>query len=280
MSSRAHFDVAVIGAGPAGAACAALCAAEGLRTLVIEKAHFPREKVCGDCVNPACWPVLDRLGVSDAVLSLPHSRLDAVEFVGIDERTLRYDLPATARGEIAVKRSAFDQVLIERAKALGAEVRFGQVLTKLTRGWRIETDEAEFTARRLVAADGRNSTVARLLGLAPAARRDRISLQTHLTAPPGFGAKVAMHLLPVGYCGVASVGNGELNLCLVAEPGELKTLKHWAAERFRFPQNQVWRAQRPAARRRRRARGRAIHRRRHLLRARLRHARRGSPAAR
>jgi flavin-dependent dehydrogenase len=58
------FDVAIVGAGPAGATCAAHCAAAGLRTLLLERALFPREKVCGDCLNPACWPLLDRLHLS------------------------------------------------------------------------------------------------------------------------------------------------------------------------------------------------------------------------
>lgn len=243
-----NFDVAIIGAGPAGSACAAQCAAGGLRVVVIEKAHFPREKVCGDCVNPACWPVFDRLGVSDRIRALPHAQLAAVEFVGVDGRTLRYPLPAGPRGEITVKRSALDQVLIERAMELGAEVRFGQVLTRIAQGWRIETSDAECEARWLVAADGRNSTVTRLLGLAPAAQRDRISIQAHLPEPVGFGDKVAMHLLPEGYCGVARLGRGEINLCLVAQPEDLKALKRWAAGRFAFPQNQVWRAITPLAR--------------------------------
>src|SRR6266446_8322993 len=45
------YDVAVVGGGPAGATCAAFCASGGLRTLLIEREKFPREKVCGDCLN-------------------------------------------------------------------------------------------------------------------------------------------------------------------------------------------------------------------------------------
>jgi flavin-dependent dehydrogenase len=42
------FDVAIVGAGPAGSSCAAFCALGGLRALVLEREKFPREKVCGD----------------------------------------------------------------------------------------------------------------------------------------------------------------------------------------------------------------------------------------
>ena len=58
------FDVAIVGGGPAGSSCAAFCAAAGLRTVVIEREKFPREKVCGDCVNPAGLPILQRLGLA------------------------------------------------------------------------------------------------------------------------------------------------------------------------------------------------------------------------
>src|SRR5204863_21120 len=54
------LDVAIVGGGPAGSTCAAFCAAAGLRTLVLEREKFPRDKVCGDCINPAGWPVLPR----------------------------------------------------------------------------------------------------------------------------------------------------------------------------------------------------------------------------
>src|SRR5204862_423498 len=77
------FDVAIVGAGPAGSACAAFCALAGLRPLVLEREKFPREKVCGDCLNPAAWPVLQRLGIAERVRQLPHAILNTVEFMSI-----------------------------------------------------------------------------------------------------------------------------------------------------------------------------------------------------
>ena len=242
------YDVAIVGAGPAGSACAALCAAAGLRTLLLERAIFPREKVCGDCVNPACWLVLDRLGVSARIAALPHARLDAVEFIGTDERVLRYPLPAGDRGEIAVKRSAFDAVLLDRAAELGATVKQGAAVIAIEPGWRLRVGDDSWEAATLVAADGRNSTVARLLGLLPAAHKDRLGLQAHLPAPIGDGNKVTMRLLPFGYCGVADVGGGEINVCLVAKSCDLHRLKAWAHEQFSLQPDQAWRSIAPLAR--------------------------------
>src|SRR6266480_6036289 len=109
------FDVAIVGGGPAGSSCAAFCALAGLRTLVLEREKFPREKVCGDCLNPSCWPVLDRLDLAQHVRALPHAKLDFVEFIAVGGRKVIVDLPSSDECEFAVKRSVFDDLLLRRA---------------------------------------------------------------------------------------------------------------------------------------------------------------------
>ena len=123
------FDVAIIGGGPAGSSCAAFCALAGLRTLVIEREKFPREKVCGDCLNPSCWAVLEHLGVAQRVRDLPHSKLDSVEFIAIDGHKVVVDLPTGKNCEVSVKRSLFDDLLLTRARDVGADVREGTTVT-------------------------------------------------------------------------------------------------------------------------------------------------------
>src|SRR5207253_9501154 len=115
------FDVAVIGGGPAGSVCAAFCAASGLSVVLIEREKFPREKVCGDCLNPECWPVLRRLGIAERVRELPHGILDTVEFIAIGGRKIVVALPSGEESEIAIKRSLFDALLLARARELGVE---------------------------------------------------------------------------------------------------------------------------------------------------------------
>src|SRR5437773_11663045 len=75
------FDVAIVGGGPAGSSCAAFCAHAGVQTIVLEREKFPREKVCGDCLNPACWPVLERLDLAQHVRALPQANLDLVRLL-------------------------------------------------------------------------------------------------------------------------------------------------------------------------------------------------------
>src|SRR6476469_4411111 len=116
------FDLVVVGGGPAGAVAAATASRLGLRVLVLEREQFPREKVCGDCLNPSCWPVLERMGIAGTIRTLPHSPLEAVEFIGLNGNSVRIDLPDGDTAEIAMKRSILDQALLNRARELGAEV--------------------------------------------------------------------------------------------------------------------------------------------------------------
>src|SRR5215472_18136144 len=96
------FDVAIVGGGPAGSSCAAFCARASLRTLVLEREKFPREKVCGDCLNPSCWPILNRLGISERARRLPHAIFNAVEFIAISGQRIVVDFESSVEKLIAV----------------------------------------------------------------------------------------------------------------------------------------------------------------------------------
>jgi len=246
------FDVAIIGGGPAGSTCASFCATAGLRTVVVEREKFPREKVCGDCLNPACWPILRRLDLSERVRALPQGRLERVEFVAIEGRKVIVDLPSHNEGEIAIKRSLFDQLLLDRAREAGAEVCEESILTALGKttggNWKIDIVSHTIGARFLVGADGRNSTVARLLNLLPRPERERVALQAHIPLPSDFGNRVVLQLLPEGYSGQAPVDGNELNLCLVGRPPTISSLRRWAEEQFKLTAEQGWRTITPLTR--------------------------------
>src|SRR5262245_37816650 len=245
------FDVAIVGGGPAGSSCAAFCALAGLRALVLEREKFPREKVCGDCLNPACWPVVERLELARRVRDLPHSTLNSVAFIAIDGREVILDLPSGDDCEISVKRSLFDDLLLKRARELGANVYEQTTVTGLSRNdhWNIETASGEtFHARMLIGADGRNSTVAHLCNLLPRFARERVALQAHIPLPRDFGKRIVLQFLPEGYSGQAPVDETQLNLCLVGTPPTISTLRNWAKRQFDLPANQLWRTITPLTR--------------------------------
>jgi menaquinone-9 beta-reductase len=245
------FDVAIVGGGPAGSSCAAFCAVAGLRTLVLDREKFPREKVCGDCLNPSCWPVLERLALAERVRDLPHSRLGWVKFIAIDGHEVSVNIPSGARCEISVKRSLFDDLLLRRAREVGADVHEQTTVTGLRRNkhWNIETGSGEsFHARLLIGADGRNSTVAHLCNLLPRPERERVALQAHVPRPRNFDDRIVLQFLPEGYSGQAPVNETELNLCLVGTPPTISKLRKWAEGQFGLPSNQAWRTITPLTR--------------------------------
>jgi flavin-dependent dehydrogenase len=273
------FDVAIIGGGPAGSSCAAFCAFAGLRTLVLERERFPREKVCGDCLNPSCWPVLERLGLTQLVWDLPHSKLTSVEFIATDGHKVIVDLPTGEDCELSIKRSLFDDLLLKRACDLGVHVREETTVTALSQssaekasshgpvarlvldapqgggykvfqpGWKIETNSGEsFLAQVLVGADGRNSTVARLRNFLPRPARERVALQAHIPLPRDFGKRIVLQFLREGYSGQAPVNETELNLCLVGRPPTISRLRQWAQRHFEIRVDQPWRTITPLTR--------------------------------
>lgn len=212
--------------------------------LVLDRAKFPRDKVCGDCLNPSCWPILQRLGAAAAVRKAPHSRFRAVEIVTENDRRFRFELPQGDFGETGIRRRDLDAILLENTRESGAEVLHEKTVTKITPGWEVEAGGETFHAPILVAADGRNSTVARLMKISPPAKKDRVAVQTHMPISPENEGIVRMNLFHEGYSGAASIGNGLWNVCLVARPGDLEQLK----ARWNFPAQQTWVAIAPLTR--------------------------------
>jgi len=170
----------------------------------------------------------------------------------LHDRSMEIALPQGEDAEIAIKRSIFDTLLLDRASQLGAEIREKSTLTSLekTNGdWKLTIADAfACRAQVLVAADGRNSTVARLCGLLPHIGKERVALQAHISLPPHFGNKVVLQLLPGGYSGQAPVSEGEFNLCLVGKPKSIRTLQKWAIEQFALSTAQQWRTITPLTR--------------------------------
>jgi menaquinone-9 beta-reductase len=243
------YDVLVVGAGPAGATVAAMTARAGLSTFVLERTQFPREKVCGDCLNPGAWKILDRLGVSEIIDRIPSAKLRWVEFLDLTGRPIRFELPDETRGERGIRRKLFDNALITHAISAGAQVSFGNPVLKVQKGssWKATTNNEVIQSRFLVAADGRNSSVARLLAEYPKTRTDRVAFQTHF-----FGdaePHVALQLCQYGYLGLATIGEGLTNLCLVCRPEHAEQFRQEATRKFGLTPDHRWQSITPLTRR-------------------------------
>jgi menaquinone-9 beta-reductase len=158
-----RWDVVVVGGGPAGAAAALAARAAGRSVLILDRADFPRDKVCGDGIAPEALDVLAGLGVDPARLTegypaVPRLRLRSPGGATVERAMHR---PASV-----VPREVFDARLLTAALASGAEFRRHTVRRVDAGPAHVEVD-GSFTADVVVAADGAESVVRRALGIAP-----------------------------------------------------------------------------------------------------------------
>src|SRR5512133_1458043 len=174
------WDLVVVGGGPAGsaAALAARKARPDARVLLLDKADFPRGKACGDGIAAHGRDELARLGVPDLIGDYtPTVKLSVVSPGGA--RVSAY----AARPNHVVPRKVFDARLVDAAREAGVEVRRHRVRELVQQDGQVVVDGIR--AGAVVAADGANSTIRRLLGIAgPADRHTAIAVRGYADLPP------------------------------------------------------------------------------------------------
>ncbi len=224
------FDVAISGAGLAGATLAWHLARSGARVALLDATSFPRDKLCGEFLSPECWGVLDRLGLADVVsssdfqairrirLSTPRGRVLEAEVVGSD------GLPG-----IGLSRSFLDDRLVQHARGVGVDVfEQSRVAGPIIKSGRVVGLAARHAAQGpfevhatvVVAADGRHSALVRHTGttrggsvLRPrlfGMKRHLIVSDPQAAEPPGT---IGLHLVRGGYVGTCRIEQGRTNLC-------------------------------------------------------------------
>ncbi len=218
-------DALIVGGGPAGSAAAIALARRGYEVALIDKQIFPREKLCGDFVNPINRVIFRDLGVEQQILAQAHGtvigfrittgagREAEVEFADDEHRT---------EAGLGLRRAVLDHVLLQRVVALGAVVQQGRRVDELCRtegGWRVIVGEESWHAKILIGADGRNSWVARQLGAdhGAATTGRAVGFQCRLRISGSVGNQIEIHLFPGGYAGLVGVGDGTVTLGMAVD---------------------------------------------------------------
>jgi flavin-dependent dehydrogenase len=215
-------DVAIAGAGPAGALAAVILARAGLRVRLFDRASFPRHKLCGDTLNPGALAVLRR-HLPAALLDACSDPIEGMVLTGPGGVKVRATYGSGVTGR-AIPREALDDWLLSRAVAAGAHleedtpvkaplIKDGRVAgVMIGRGERSLAHQA----RIVIGADGRRSTLAINRGLSAQPRRPRRwAVGAYFSDVTGRGTFGEMHVRAGHYIGVAPLPKGLTNACVV-----------------------------------------------------------------
>ena len=229
-------ELVVAGGGPAGAAIAALAGRRGVRTLLIERDRFPRDKVCGEFLSAEGCAVLERLGLLPAMMDKGAMPMDACLLADGKGRSVVAplpDLPRAGRTALGISRAVLDETLLRHAAACGAEVREQTVATSpfledrrvtgvVTRSAERSGGEETVKAALVVAADGRRSMLQRALHPAigdplTTSPRSWFGFNAHFPdRTKGLSRRIELYVFDGGYAGLGPVEGGRLDLALIA----------------------------------------------------------------
>jgi len=236
-------DVLIVGLGPGGAAAAIRLARAGLRVIAVDRAAFPRDKICSEFMSPETVRQLGLLGVLPEVLRhavpLHGTRVFGPRGSSLTGLFAKAVPQAPDMAGISLPRRILDAILVDAARRAGVEVLERTRLTDLIRdGGRVAggivTQSSRVTpirARLVIGADGLHSVTARLLGGRRFEPLRRYGFVAHVAGVPGL-ALTEMHVAPGCYVGLNRIGTDLANVAVVASHREIRAGRRTPAEFF------------------------------------------------
>lgn len=225
-------DILIAGAGPAGSAAAIHFARAGLRVMLLDRAVFPRHKICSEYLSPEAIRLLDEFGLVPELERAGAMPLLGTRVIGprgsrLTGRFSETEVRPYRETGLAIPRKVLDHLLVQTATAAGAVLRErtavedllyegGGVAGAVVRD--ADGRRATLRARLVVGADGLRSVVARRLAgrsLPRRARPSRIAFVAHVAGVADLEGFAEMHVSDAGYVGLNRIGADLANVALV-----------------------------------------------------------------
>ena len=236
LPSAKTFDVAIAGAGPAGASAAIQLALSGARVLLIEEKKFPRAKLCGEFISPECLTHFKRLGVMDQMSAAGGAAVSETVFYSRHGNSVAVPSEWFMSGAqaLGLSRSEMDHQLLQRAKNAGVEVLEETHASRLicereeVRGIRVKSGDAtrDYEALITVDATGRTRALARHLDPARPNQRKHtnplVAFKAHLVRARVAAGACEIYFYKRGYGGLSAVEGGVSNLCFIVAANDVR----------------------------------------------------------
>ena len=222
-----NYDAIIVGAGPSGSSCACLLSQQGVRVLLLDKAVFPRDKVCGDAIGGKALNILARIGAEEELKQKGFQRSSGLVFSSPNGTEV--EIPLASGGNemssgFVCRRKEFDTIVFQRAKKACTALEGAEAVGLLFEGKRVIGVKArmadgalqDFYANLIVGADGATSLVARKTGVFSAkAAHSCSAVRGYYTGIEGLRGNIEIHFLPEcmpGYFWIFPLSGNEANV--------------------------------------------------------------------
>jgi len=231
------FDAVIVGAGPAGSSLAIRLANAGKHVLLLEKARFPRHKMCGEFVSPECLDHFDELGVSSAICDVSPPEYQETRFYSRNGRLLAIPnrwLSTSDRNAIGISRFELDNLLMKRARHCGVVVRErSEAVSAVVDagrlvGLKVRSNGGTISEVQSVAAfdaSGRAQSLARHFRSENSAKKPGdVAFKIHASNANVEKGVCEIYSFRGGYGGCSEVENGKFNLCFVLNSDRVRMI--------------------------------------------------------
>ena len=219
---KKKLKIGIIGAGPSGSMAGLLLARLGHHITILEKRSSISRKVCGEYLCPQGVELLETYQLKDTICQdfLPLNGMILTSPQGI---SVECNFPSEQKVwfGISLNRQIFDSRLLNEALNMGAEIKYNELVKNLSKQgdqWTVVTESHNhYKFDLIIAADGRVSTVAKILNHSSKLVTNKIAIHFFMPRKKYLNLRLGeMHIFKDGsYCGLDPINDDEVNISFV-----------------------------------------------------------------